>query len=483
MSGRRRWRLRPSTLRGRLALRAATAVLVAITLAGSAAFGVTAKLLQDQIDEDIRNLAVAFTAAPGGTAGQSSPWPQGAAQPCSQVAQAPQTPPYLFTVIAKDGTVCHPSVGDQITVTPSDRTVADGSTGGGFRDGQSHGGLQLRVLVRHMPGGGAIVVGRDTSGVAEVLRHLRGILLLLSIVGALGALAAGLLVARAGLRPVDRLADVAERIARTQNLAITIPSPTGAGDKDEVTRLAQAFNRMVSALAAARARQAQLVADAGHELRTPLTSLRTNIDLLLRSQRSGRPLPAGDRDDLLDSLHAQVSELTDLVGELVVLAHDEPESPRETVRWDRIAGNAVQRVTHRAGDRRLSTDLQPWETTGDAAALERAVVNVLDNATKFSPPGSTIQIRLRDGVLHITDQGPGIPPEHRTQAFERFWRANEARALPGSGLGLAIVADTMRNHDGTATITGGPPGGTRVSLALPGQPPTDRRAAPKGLPR
>ncbi len=466
-----RWRLRPSTLRGRLALRAALAVFVAVTIAGAAAFGLTVKLLQDQLDTDISNLTSAFASTSDAAAAPTTGSTQGIGQICSQVSQAPQTPPYLFAVILRDGTVCHPRTGDQVTVTESDRAVADGAAPGGFRDGTSQGGLQLRVLVRPLPGGGAILAARDTGGVMEVLRRLRGILLLLSIAGALGALTAGLLVARAGLRPVDRLADAAEQIARTQDLTVPLPPPAAGNDKDEVTRLTLAFNRMIAALASARARQAQLVADAGHELRTPLTSLRTNIDLLLRSERSGRPLRSDVHDDLLGSLQAQVGELTQLVGELTVLAHDEPETPHQPVRWDQIIGQAVERITHRAGDRRLTVDLHPWQTLGDAVALERAVVNVLDNATKFSPPGATIDVQLRAGTLQITDQGPGIPPPHRAQAFERFWRADDARALPGSGLGLAIVADTMSTHNGTATITDAPGGGTRVTLTLPGNPP------------
>ncbi len=454
-----------------MAVRAAVAVFVAIAIAGGAAFGVTVTLVRGQIDDDLRQLTEAFASASGTGDGQPRPLPRTAAQICSQMDQTPQTLPYLFAVIQTNSTICHPSTGDQITVTPDDRAVAAGTGRGGLRDGRSRDGRELRVMTLQLPDGGAIAIARDTSSVAEVLHRLRGILLLLSIAGALGALAAGLLLARTGLRPVDRLADAAEHIARTQDLSVPVPAAIHANDKDEVTRLTRAFNRMIAALATARTRQAQLVADAGHELRTPLTSLRTNIDLLVRSERSGRPLPAGDRDDLLNSLQAQVSELTDLVGELVVLAHDEPEAPHETLRWDQIVSNAVQRVTYRAGDRRIRTDLQPWEATGDPVALERAVVNILDNASKFSPPDSTIDVQLRAGVLHVTDRGPGIPPEHRAEAFERFWRADEARALPGSGLGLAIVADTMRDHHGTAAITDGPGGGNRVSLALPGHAP------------
>ena len=140
--------------------------------------------------------------------------------------------------------------------------------------------------------------------------------LLFGIAGMIAAGLAGWAVARNGLRPVRRLTAAAEDIARTERLA-----PIRVEGDDEVARLATAFNQMLASLAASRDRQRRLVADAGHELRTPLTSLRTNIDLLAQA---GASLPDDARAELLDDVRAQLEELTNLVGDLVELARDEP---------------------------------------------------------------------------------------------------------------------------------------------------------------
>jgi two-component system sensor histidine kinase MprB len=230
---------------------------------------------------------------------------------------------------------------------------------------------------------------------------------------------------------------------------------------------------MVTALAQARTRQAQLIADAGHELRTPLTSLRTNVDLLIRSERSGRGLPPDQREALLTSVTAQLEEMTTLVRELVVLSHEDPGVESTTVRLDDVLDLAVQRVTRRAGGRHLVVEAEPWELTGDPAALQRALVNVLDNAVKFSPPGSTITVHLSGGVVTVDDEGPGVPPADRDKVFDRFWRGDDARGTPGSGLGMAIVADAAATHGGTAQVSEASGGGARVIVSLPGHRPGD----------
>jgi two-component system sensor histidine kinase MprB len=102
------------------------------------------------------------------------------------------------------------------------------------------------------------------------------------------------------------------------------------------------------------------------------------------------------------------------------------------------------------------------------AALERAIVNVLDNAVKFSPPGGTVEVTLVDGELTVRDHGPGIPSEDLPHVFERFWRSSSARALPGSGLGLSIVARTVREAGGEVVLGAAEGGGTRATIRLPG---------------
>jgi two-component system sensor histidine kinase MprB len=162
-------------------------------------------------------------------------------------------------------------------------------------------------------------------------------------------------------------------------------------------------------------------------------------------------------------LQAQADEVGNLIGELVELARDQHELARNDATMTVVVERSVQRAAGRAPDHVFDVDTTPWTTIGDAAALETTLLNLLDNAVKFSPPHSVISIRGGRGWLTVTDQGPGIPQEHRRRAFERFWRAPAARALPGSGLGLAIVADTVAAHEGTARFMTRHEGAERAS--------------------
>jgi two-component system sensor histidine kinase MprB len=269
------------------------------------------------------------------------------------------------------------------------------------------------------------------------------------------------------LRPVRRLTDSVETIARTEDLR---PLPI-EGD-DEIARLGTAFNQMLTALAASRDRQRQLVADAGHELRTPLTSLRTNLDLLAQA---GAELPEHSRTELIEDVRAQIAELTTLIGDLVELARDEPlPTVVERVDLADVADRALTRVRRRAPGVGFELDVESWWVTGDAPALERAVTNLLDNAAKWSPQGGMVTIRLSDGALVVDDEGPGIATDDLPHVFDRFWRSEESRAMPGSGLGLSIVAQVVERHAGTVAAGPAPTGGTRVVVRLPG---TDREEA------
>jgi two-component system sensor histidine kinase MprB len=136
------------------------------------------------------------------------------------------------------------------------------------------------------------------------------------VAGIFLALLAGLLVARSALVPVRRLTRVAEHVGATGDLSVRLP----AEGRDEVGRLGRAFNKMAGALAQSRDRQQRLIADAGHELRTPLTSMRTNVDLMLRSERTGRALPPGREEAMLESVDQQLHELSGLVTDLLELS-------------------------------------------------------------------------------------------------------------------------------------------------------------------
>ncbi len=317
------------------------------------------------------------------------------------------------------------------------------------------------VTVPSRDSGQALVLAQSLESQQRTLAKLGVVMLLFGLAGVIGAAAAGWAVARNGLRPVRRLTAAVEAIAETEDLR---PLPV-EGD-DEIARLASAFNEMLVALAASRDRQRQLVADAGHELRTPLTSLRTNLDLLAQA---GRDLPEDARVELLVDVRAQIEELTTLIGDLVELARDEPmPAVVATVHLDDIVDRALARVRRRAPGLTFEAEVEPWSVVGEAAALERAVTNLFDNAAKWSPPGGLVRVQLVDGVLIVDDEGPGIADDDLPHVFERFWRSEESRSMPGSGLGLAIVAQVVDRHSGTVTAGASPAGGARLTVRLPG---------------
>ncbi|MFF1296590.1 MULTISPECIES: ATP-binding protein [unclassified Streptomyces] len=317
----------------------------------------------------------------------------------------------------------------------------------------------------------AMMVGVSLKDTQDTLNELALILLLVSGVGVLGAGAAGLAVARAGLRPVDKLTEAVEHVARTEDLSVRIPVAKDA--EDEVARLSRSFNSMTSSLASSRELQQQLIADAGHELRTPLTSLRTNIELLTRSEETGRPIPEADRKALLASVKAQMTELAALIGDLQELSRSEGQRGErvQVVSLEDTVESALRRARLRGPELSIDVDLQPWYVRAEPAALERAVVNILDNAVKFSPEGGSIEVRLTpDGTLTVRDHGPGIPEDELPHVFDRFWRSPSARALPGSGLGLSIVARTVEQAGGEVTLGHAPGGGTIATVQMPGAP-------------
>jgi two-component system, OmpR family, sensor histidine kinase MprB len=333
-----------------------------------------------------------------------------------------------------------------------------------------------RVLAVHLTNGSSLLISKSLVPTSQVLQRLGTVLLIVGGIGVAIAAMAGGAVARAGLRPVGRLTEAAERVARTDDLR-----PIPVFGSDELARLTQAFNMMLRALAESRERQARLVTDAGHELRTPLTSLRTNVELLMASMVPGAPrLPEDEMDGLRTDVVAQIEELSTLVGDLVDLTRDDARGViHEPVDMSEVLDRSLERARRRRNDIEFDVAVTPWQVYGDSGGLARAVLNLLDNAAKWSPPGGRVGVRLTQiDPLHaefvVSDRGPGIPPHERRLVFERFYRSTSARAMPGSGLGLAIVKQVVLKHGGTLrvedTVSGGQPPGTSIHLVLPGWP-------------
>jgi two-component system sensor histidine kinase MprB len=331
-----------------------------------------------------------------------------------------------------------------------------------------------RVLAVHLPNDSSLLISKSLAPTDAVMTKLRWVLLIVGGVGAAVAAVAGWMVTQAGLRPVGRLTEATERVARTDDLR-----PIPVFGSDELARLTEAFNLMLRALAESRERQARLVTDAGHELRTPLTSLRTNVELLIASLAPGAPrLPEQEMVDLRTDVIAQIEELSTLVGDLVDLTRDDVgEVVHEPVDLSEVIDRSLERVRRRRNDIEFNVEVIPWQVDGDAAGLSRAMLNLMDNAAKWSPSGGHVGIRMRQlnashAELVVSDHGPGIPLQERGLVFERFFRSASARAMPGSGLGLAIVKQVVLKHGGALriedTVPGGQPPGTSVYVLLPG---------------
>ncbi|MBT2676591.1 HAMP domain-containing histidine kinase [Streptomyces sp. ISL-14] len=468
----RRYRSLP--IRSRLALLVAAAVAFAVAAVSVTCWFLVQGRLYAQVNDDLRQARM--------KPGQMFEM-QNALANCSQTPQSSNPFRNLYSQVVKaDGTPCvtDDSVGT-VKVTQADKDVIkNGSSGKGItRNGMAEDGTELRVmtvpqLAQNQSTGEqsyvAITVAVSLKGTQSTLNDLALILLLVSGVGVVGAGAAGLAVARAGLRPVDKLTEAVEHVARTEDLNIRIPVEDDS--EDEVARLSRSFNSMTSALASSRELQQQLIADAGHELRTPLTSLRTNIELLTRSEETGRPIPEADRKALLASVKAQMTELAALIGDLQELSRSEGQRGErvQVISLEETVESALRRARLRGPELTITADLQPWYVRAEPAALERVVVNILDNAVKFSPEGGAIEVQLADGALTVRDHGPGIPVDELPHVFDRFWRSPSARALPGSGLGLSIVARTVEQAGGQVTLTRAEGGGTIATVRLPGAP-------------
>ncbi|WP_248962726.1 HAMP domain-containing sensor histidine kinase [Sphaerisporangium perillae] len=440
----------------RLTLLVAIAVAAAIAVCAAACWFLVRNELSRQLSESLNQPPVGGRTV-GMILGNCSEHPTG--------TEAPGPFLRLQQIVRADGTRCAQGW-DAVVVDPADQRVALRLGERRLRDGVTDSGDPVRVLTVNVGPGIAVSVSRSLSDTDATLRGLALLLAGVAALGVLGAATAGRLVSRTALRPVGRLTGAVEHIARTEDLRIRIPVD---GD-DEIARLGASFNAMTAALAGSRERQRQLIADAGHELRTPLTSLRANIDLLLHSENTGRQLDPQARKRLLTSVKAQMTELSGLVGDLLELSRvSGGEEPIADLPFHDVVEAAVARARLRANDVRIDAGLAEWYVHGREGALERAVVNLLDNAVKFSPAAGTVTVRLREGGLTVRDHGPGIPEDELPLVFERFWRSSTARSMPGSGLGLAIVAQAVRDAGGDVALSNPPGGGTLATLRLPGR--------------
>ncbi|WP_249997521.1 ATP-binding protein [Actinoplanes sp. M2I2] len=454
------WRRR--SLRTRLTVIAATAIAVSVFVS----FQVASELLDGELQDATEDQLRADSRALAANAERAGP---------AQV----ELPPYpgsgqLVRVILPDGSTRTPY--GQPALPPVSGPAGRVAQGGpadlmesGDRDEDGHIIYTLRA------GGGAVQVARVADD-SPINQFGFGMLLigLLCVVG--GALV-GRTVARTGLAPIDRLTAAAVRVAHTRDLDADIPDEGGG----EIRRLIQAINDMLAALRDSRRAQRLLAEDAAHELKTPLTSLRLNVELLIRLDRRGTldsALPAESRTRLLNDLGAQVAELSTLAAELTDLARgDVSDESTDVLDLADVVATAAIQARSRVPDIEVALDVTSVWVSGRPAALQRAVLNLVDNAGKWSPADQPVQVRLRaegaSAVLEVDDAGPGIDAADVPRVFDRFYRADSARALPGSGLGLSIVRRVVDAHGGRVTVARSARGGALLRVDLPAAAPPD----------
>jgi two-component system, OmpR family, sensor histidine kinase MprB len=362
-------------------------------------------------------------------------------------------------IVRADGTVAETTFAQPVT----DAGLADDAASVANRPGMSAfntvrvAGDDYRVRTVGIPRG-AYQVARSLDETDRVLRGLRVRAIALSLIVAGFAAAVGVLIANSVTGPLRRLTAAAEHVGTTGRLDASV----GKAGNDEVGRLSAAFDRMLGALAGSREQQRRLVQDAGHELRTPITSIRTNLDVMRRHP----DLSDDDRAAVVEDIHAEVEQLTELVNEIVAVSiGDVVDEPKEQLDLAELAADVVTRYQRRSG-REIVVVAQPSMVVAQRAAVQRALSCLLDNATKFDPSAAPIEVSVGDGGIAVADRGPGIPEQELALVFERFHRTEEARSMPGSGLGLSIVRDVAERHGGSAFARNRDGGGAVVGFKL-----------------
>ena len=351
--------------------------------------------------------------------------------------------------------------------------VAVALTGSATRESSESSKDQLRILttpIRQDSGVvGAVQVGLSEGDVQETLTTLLLIIAVADPLTLLVASAGGVFLAGRALAPIDRLTRVARQITAedlSQRLDLDLPD-------DEVGRLARTFDEMIGRLDEAFKRQRRFTADASHELRTPLTAIKGQAEVALQRDRE----PAEYRQ-VLEAVNHEVDRLIKLVGSLLTLARaDEGRIPiaREPVDLQGVAGDAVEQVRPLAASRNVSIGVQPGpdiRLVADQDLLLQLILNLLDNAIKFTPGGGSVGVSwaLEGGqaLIRVSDSGPGIPVEHLPHIFERFYRADNARTRVegGAGLGLSICRWIAEAHGGAIVAENAPGGGATFTVRL-----------------
>ncbi|WP_144120274.1 sensor histidine kinase [Catellatospora sichuanensis] len=346
-----------------------------------------------------------------------------------------------------------------------------------------HPGYQVLVGER-VDGQGSVVIAYDLTGVAKTMARLGAIEIAVTLAVLGLATALGVWVIRMGLRPLTEVEQTAEEIIAGGDLSRRVPEQVGP--RTEMGRLSRTLNTMLAQIEGSfaertesEARLRRFVADASHELRTPLAGIRGLAEL----HRQGVVTDPAEVSALLARIETEATRMGLLVEDLLMLARLDEQRPlrSEPVDLVPIAADAIESAQLRELDRPLRLELldgDPPVVLGDEDRLRQVVTNLLGNALTHTPAGTPVTVRVGvegdRAVLQVIDSGPGLSPAHAERVFERFYRADPARArdhqrspAAGSGLGLSIVAALIAAHGGEVCHRPTPGGGATFRITLP----------------
>jgi heavy metal sensor kinase len=342
------------------------------------------------------------------------------------------------------------------------------------------GGVPMRVLSRRSYIGERPVTLQVARSEAPMLEQLQELLLVLLLGLPLAVGVAGLggyALARRALAPIEQMTERARSIT-AERLSDRLPV---AHPDDEMGRLASVFNETLARLEASFAQMRQFTADVSHELRTPLTSIRSVGEVGLRGQRDEHAYRG-----IIESMLEEVDRLAGLVDRLLTLSRAETgQAPlsREIVDLQALAEEVAQVLGVLAEEKQQQIVVERRaapDALADRQVLRHALINLVDNAIKFSPPGGDVRIRISEtpssAVFDVIDTGPGVPPEARAHIFDRFYRADEGDGVRGAGLGLSIAKGAVEANGGRLTLEQSSPGGSTFRITMPRVAPARRQA-------
>ncbi|MGA6827678.1 sensor histidine kinase [Nitrospira sp. NS4] len=459
-------------LRVRLTIWYGSTLALVLIIFSVVLYSVTARSLRDEVDQALEETA---------TAAVRSLEERGFLPLIDEESLLSQFPELaridkFFQIFSPSGTITIRSPNIKQHEVPLSRLAIEASVSGKtiFESARYPKEPPLRLISMPIMYRGSLLyivqVGTSMKSIEDTLQRLLLVLLVTMPIALAVSLASGWFLAGRALRPVDAITLAAQRIAAgdlSQRLTVST-SP------DEIGRLAHTFNDMIGRLDASFRQIRQFSSDASHELRTPLTVMKGETELVLR-----RPRPLADYQSVLESNLEEIDRMTHIVDELLFLSRaDMGEVRMEAlpVELESLVEDIHRQATLLGQDRQIDVVLgtmMPAAVQGDELRLRELLLNLVENAIKYSHPGGKVEISLitegAQAKLSVTDQGIGIAPEDQRRIFNRFFRTDAARGhtKKGTGLGLAICTWIAESHKGRIDVTSQPGLGSTFAVTLP----------------